>query len=90
MPAEEEVTSFQLVTAEKYPSLPDVCTCDGVTLNFQSTKDHHIQQMYYNDWTHGHYVSNIFVFVMECTIQNCGINAWCVICWIIASFMRSW
>jgi hypothetical protein len=68
MPTADEVAYFQQVTVEKYPSLPDVWgTCDGVTLNFQSTDDPRIQWMYYNGWTHGHYVSNIFVFAMDGT-----------------------
>ncbi len=76
MPTADEVASFQEATAEKYPSLPDVWgTCDGVKLNFQSTGDVRIQRMFYNGWTHGHYVSNIFVFAMDGTIRICGLNA---------------
>ncbi len=76
MPTADEVTSFQQVTAEKYPSLPDIWgTCDGVKLNFQLTGDCRIQRMYYNGWMHGHYVSNIFVFAMDGILRICGINA---------------
>ncbi len=54
MPTADEVASLQQVTAEKYPSLPDVWgTCDGVKLHFKSTTDPRIQRMYYNGWTHG-------------------------------------
>jgi hypothetical protein len=31
--------------------------------------------MFYNGWTHGHYVSNIFVFMMDGTIRICSIDA---------------
>jgi hypothetical protein len=76
LPTADEVASFQSATAEKYPSLPEVWgTCDGLKVNFQSTGDTRIQRMFYNGWTHGHYVSNIFVFAMDGTIRICGINA---------------
>ena len=69
LPTADEVASFQQATAEKYPSLPEVWgTCDGLKVNFQSTGDTRIQRMFYNGWTHGHYVSNIFVFAMDGTI----------------------
>jgi hypothetical protein len=30
--------------------------------------------MFYNGWTHRHFVSNIYVFAMDGTIRICGIN----------------
>jgi hypothetical protein len=66
----------EIWNTEKYPSLPDVWgTCDGAKLNFQSTGDVRIQRMYYNEWTPGHYMSNIFVFAMDGMIRICGLNA---------------
>jgi hypothetical protein len=76
MPSREEVTAFQQATAAKYPSLTDVWgTLDGLNLNLQSTKDDKVQSIFYNGWTHGHYVSNVFVFGMDGCIRICGLNA---------------
>jgi hypothetical protein len=73
MPSREEVTAFH---AAKYPSLADVWgTLDGLNLNLQSTKDDKVQSMFYSGWTHGQYVSNVFVFGMDGTIRICGLNA---------------
>ncbi len=76
MPLQEEVLAFQQATMAKYPSLPEVWgTLDGLNLNIQSTKDDKVQSIFYNSWTHGHYVSNVFVFGMDGTIRICGLNA---------------
>ncbi len=94
MPTADIVASFQQATAEKYPLLPDIWgTCDGVKLNFQLTGDVRIQRMYYNGWTHGHYVSNIlflqwmerFEFVDLTLREPCMTAAFR----IIALYMRS-
>jgi hypothetical protein len=76
MPLQEEVLAFQQATMAKYPSLPEVWgTLDGLNLNIQSTKDDKVQFIFYNGWTHGHYVSNTFIFGMDGTIRICGLNA---------------
>jgi hypothetical protein len=31
--------------------------------------------MFYNGWLHGHFVSTVFVFAVDGTIQICGLNA---------------
>jgi hypothetical protein len=60
----------------KYHSLPEVWgTVDGLTLKIQSTKDDKVQSIFYNGWTHGHYVSSVFVFGMDGVIKICGLNA---------------
>jgi hypothetical protein len=75
-PSREEVLAYQQATVAKYPSLPEVWgTLDGLNLNIQSTKDDKIQSIFYNGWTHGHYVSSVFVFGMDGTIRICGLNA---------------
>jgi hypothetical protein len=76
MPTPYEVASFQQASSAKYPLLHEVWgTCDGLKLDFESTDSDRIQRMYYNGWTHGHYISNIFVFAMDGTIRICGLNA---------------
>ena len=75
-PSREEVLAYQQATMAKYPSLPEVWgTLDGLNLNIQSTKDDKVQSIFYNGWTHGHYVSSVFVFRMDGTIRICGLNA---------------
>jgi hypothetical protein len=75
-PSREEVLAYQQATVAKYPSFPEVLgTLDGLNLSIQSTKDDKVQSIFYNGWTHGHYVSNVFVFGMDGTIQICGLNA---------------
>jgi len=62
--------------ALKYPSLPEVWgTADGLNLDIQSTKDDRVQSMFYNGWTHGHYVSSVLVFGFDGVIKICGLNA---------------
>jgi hypothetical protein len=72
---QEEVLAFQQATMAKYPSLPEVWdTLNGLNLNIQSTKDDKVQSIFYNGWTRGHYVSNVFVFGMDGTIRICRLN----------------
>jgi hypothetical protein len=72
----EEVAAYQKATVAKYPSHSEVWgTLDGLNLNIQSTKDDKIQSIFYNGWTHGHYVSSVFVFGMDGVIKICGLNA---------------
>jgi hypothetical protein len=74
MPKPYEVASFQQATSAKYPLLHEVWgACDGLKLDFQSTDSDQIQHMYYNGWTHGQYISNIFGFAWA--IRICGLNA---------------
>jgi hypothetical protein len=74
-PSREEVAAFQQTTAAKYPSLADVLgTLDGINIKIQSAKDDKVQSIFYNGWTHGHYMSNIFVFGMDGTIRICGLS----------------
>jgi hypothetical protein len=76
MASNEEVAAFQRATTAMYPSLADVWgTLDGINLKIQSTKGDKVQSIFYIGWTHGHYVSNIFVFGMDGMIRICGLNA---------------
>jgi len=76
MPTPYEVASFQQATSAKYPLLHEVWgTCDGLKLDFESTDSDRIQSMYYNGWTHGHYVSSVLVFGFDGVIKICGLNA---------------
>ena len=74
----EEWESYVQAVAAKHPKLGQLrvgCTIDGIKLHLEESPDHIIQEMFYNGWTTGHYVTNILVFGMDGTIIFAGINA---------------
>jgi hypothetical protein len=72
----EEVREYQWIIAVVYLRLGKVWgTCDGLNLCFERSISQWIQQMSYNGWLHGHYISNVFVFAVDGTIRICGLNA---------------
>ncbi len=76
LPAPHEVARYQQAAIKKYPNLDGVWgTCDGIKLQFQKTKSERIQRLFYNGWTHGHYISNIYIFALDGTICICRVNA---------------
>ena len=76
LPSRENVALFQRAVAAKYAYLPEVwATADGLNLYFEAAGDNVIQEMFYNGWLHGHFISNIFVFAMDGTICICALNA---------------
>ena len=76
LPSRENVALFQRAVAAKYACLPEVwATADGLNLYFEAAGDNVIQEMFYNGWLHGHFISNIFVFAMDGTICICALNA---------------
>jgi hypothetical protein len=44
-------------------------------LRIQAAGDGRIQEMFYNGWTHDHYVTNLFVFAPDGTIIAAVLNA---------------
>jgi hypothetical protein len=44
-------------------------------MNIQAPTNELVQSQFYNGWTHGHYVSNVFVFAPDGKIICCVINA---------------
>lgn len=76
MPDEEEVRFCQSTIAAKYPLLADVyAVADGLKLHLEQSGDCVIQNMFYNGWTHDHYVGNIFIFSPAGLIISYAINA---------------
>lgn len=76
MPSAEEVELYKTAFREKYSLLEDVyCVADGLKLHLEQTSDCVIQSMFYNGWTHDHYVGNIFVFAPSGVIIACAYNA---------------
>lgn len=76
MPTIDEVREFSKSINEKYSLLQDVyCVADGLKLRLEQTNDCVIQNMFYNGWTHDHYVGNVFVFAPSGAIIACAYNA---------------
>ena len=75
-PSVQKVEAYKAALSVKYRHTADVAfACDGVKLNIEKPGDHYKQSKYYNGWTHGHYVSCIFVFAPDGTIPVCALNA---------------
>jgi len=47
---------------------------DGLKLYLQQSGDSKVQARYYNGWTHGHYVTSVFVFCPDGTISIAFFN----------------
>ena len=70
-PTLEQVRFFQSVIGRKYPHVASVwAAADGLKLDFQRT----IQNMFFNGWTHGHYINSVFVFTPDGKIRICIIS----------------
>jgi hypothetical protein len=76
-PDHDKVNALKDIVANRHPTLGNegvFCVADGLKLNFESCKDMEEQGMYYNGWTHGHYITNLFVFGVDGRIIRCVIN----------------
>ena len=76
VPTLADVRRYQKAIGDKYPLVGDVWgAADGLKLGVESSGNYAIQNMYYNGWTHGHYINNIFVFACDgkirISLQNC-------------------
>ena len=75
IPSKEKIKFYQEAIAARHSSLTNVyCFADGLKLPFQSCDDLNEQSMYYNGWTHGHYVTNLFVFGADGRIIEAVMN----------------
>jgi hypothetical protein len=71
----EDIAVYQQAVGAIYPLLLDVwSTMDGLNLYLQQTGDSKVQARYYNGWTHGHYVTSVFVFCPNGTISIAFFN----------------
>jgi len=69
IPSNEEIASYKEAVGAIYPLLSDVwSTMDGLKLYLQQSGNTEIQARFYNGWTHGHYVTSVFVFCPDGTI----------------------
>lgn len=75
IPSAQKIAEYQAAIARRHPSLADVwCTMDGLKLYLEQSGDAVIQNMFYNGWTHDHYVSGVFVFCPDGTIPIATYN----------------
>ncbi|KAE8899767.1 hypothetical protein PF005_g22125 [Phytophthora fragariae] len=76
LPDPVDVEGLQDSISSKYPLLGSVyAVMDGLKLRLQASGRSEIQNMFYNGWTHDHYVSNVFVFSPQGLIIACTLNA---------------
>jgi hypothetical protein len=76
IPTDLEIRDFEVAIASKYPALTNCWgAMDGLKLRLERAGDQRIQNMFYNGWTHDHYVSNLFLFSPDGKIWACYINA---------------
>lgn len=76
LPDEFQCNRYKGAIAAKYREQAGVAfAVDGLKLPIQKSTNDMVQRRFYNGWTHGHYVSSIFLFAPDGTIPACSINA---------------
>jgi len=76
MPTVNKIQEYKDIIQRRHPSLKNVhCVADGLKLPFQSTEVDDVQGQFFNGWTHGHYITNLFVFAPDGRLIICLINA---------------
>jgi hypothetical protein len=75
IPLNEDIMLYHEAVGAIYPLLSDVwSTMDGLKLYLQPSGNTEIQARFYNGWTHGHYVTSVFVFCPDGTIPIAFFN----------------
>jgi hypothetical protein len=75
IPSAKEVAAYKQAIGMAYLLLSNVwCTMDGLKLYLQQSGNTEIQTRFYNGWTHGHYVTSVFVFCPNGTIPIAFFN----------------
>jgi hypothetical protein len=76
MPSNEKIREYQDAIKIKYPSLQHSWgAMDGVKINIEAPGDDIKPSRFYNGWTHGHYVANIFLFTPDGRICAAYLNS---------------
>jgi hypothetical protein len=74
-PTAQRIEELKDIVHSHHPALVDVfCVMDGLKLPFEQCHELEEQGMYYNGWTHGHYITNLFVFGVDGRIIKCVLN----------------
>ena len=63
LPTEADVKKYQEAIGAKYPEVAEVwAAADGLKLCVEASGNYCTQNMFFNGYTHGHYINGIFVF----------------------------
>jgi len=74
-PTDAKLRGWKQAISSMYPHLEDVyCVANGLKLMLESTDNDLVQSMFYNGWTHDHYVTNLLVFAPDGSIIDCVLN----------------
>jgi DDE superfamily endonuclease len=75
LPTAEELQGFVAAVTRKYPALQDCWgAMDGLKLRLECAGNSKMQNLFYNGWTHDHYISNLFLFSPDGKIRACYLN----------------
>jgi DDE superfamily endonuclease len=76
MPTAEEIDGFVSAVTAKYPALTNCWgAMDGLKIRLERAGNSRVQNIFFNGWTHDHYISNLFLFSPDGKIRACYINA---------------
>lgn len=77
LPTEHELRTFVAAVTRRHRLLGTKSVfgaMDGLKLTLEQAGDQTLQNMFYNGWTHDHYVTCVFLFVPDGTIVAMGLN----------------
>jgi hypothetical protein len=70
MPTDNEIAGFVSAISTKYPALTSCWgAIDGLKLRLQRSGNNKIENLFFNSWTHNHYVCKLFLFSPDGKIQ---------------------
>ena len=76
MPTDDEVADFVGCITAKYPALTNCWgAMDGLKIRLERGGNSQVQSLFFNGWTHDHYISNLFLFSPDGKIRACYTNA---------------
>ena len=74
-PTNKEVRFYQSAIGNKYPNISEAwAAAEGVKCTLECT-ELSSEQIFFNGWTHSHYINSVFVFCPHGKIRICLINA---------------
>ena len=75
LPTVAEVRKYQDAIGAKYPEVAEVwAAADGLKLCVEASGNYCTQNMFFNGYTHGHYINGIFVFSCDGKIRISIVN----------------
>ena len=76
MPSVDKIEELKSVCNEKFMFLRDAyCVGDGLKIPIENCGDPAVQNQFYNGWTHGTYITNLFIFSLDGRLIAMIINA---------------